>query len=88
MFRCNMPAGKYKVDLMIAHEPNPQYTVAIGGHQAKFTDDGQLVEAAPFVIPGVTWEGELCEHEVGWLDGLPGHAYPAKYIFNVEKMEQ
>ena len=88
MLRCE-PVGKYKVELSIPHEKVSDYRVAIAGHGTVYASVGEervVAEKAPEVSTTEPYVGELCLHEVQWLNGEAGHAYPAKYVFTVTEL--
>jgi len=49
-------------------------------------NDRRMIEEAPWVGTEKPFEGELCEHEIQFLNGLPGRDYSATYEFTVEKL--
>jgi hypothetical protein len=74
---------------MVLHHPEP-YHVQIGGHHdvLAVSDGNQfVVEAVPWVGNEQPFEGELCEHELQFLNGMPGKDYPPQYEFTVEELE-
>ena len=91
MLRCEHSAGYFRLTLQVLHDPDLSYTVGVMGHHDIYAEmpDGRhiLAEAAPIVSPAKPYEGELCVHEIDWLQGVPGHAYPFKYVFTLERLE-
>jgi hypothetical protein len=88
MHRCEQSLGTYRVTLMVLHHKEP-YHVQIGGHhdvRAMVNDKMVTMEEAPWVGNEKPFEGELCEHELQFLNGLPGRDYPANYEFTVTKL--
>ena len=98
MFRCpSGSAGRYRVSLRIANNTE-ETRVQIGSHQpifhrdsdgkAQFGDDGAAIvlDQAPSVSTKDPYEGELCEHELQFLEGMPGKDYRPEYEFTVEPL--
>ena len=89
MHRCEQSAGKFRVALVALHHPEP-YHAQITGHRDIMAEiDGKrvCVEEAPWVGTEKPFEGELCIHEVQWLqESVPGKAYPMYWDFQMEKL--
>jgi len=88
MHRCQLSLGTYRVSVRVAHHTEP-YHIQIGGHHdvmAVVGNDRRMIEEAPWVGTEKPFEGELCEHEIQFLNGLPGRDYSATYEFTVEKL--
>ena len=90
MHRCSQSAGNFRVTLRIAHHSEP-YHVQIMGHQNVYAqvDNGSriLLEEAPIATTEQPFEGELCIHELAWLEqGVPGKDYRPEYEFTVIKL--
>ena len=89
MYRCDKPAGRYRVSLVALHHKEP-YHAQIQGHRdvmAVVDNTPTLVEAAPVAGTEKPFEGELCVHEVQWLQqSIPGKDYPMYWDFTVEKL--
>lgn len=91
-------AGRYRVSLHVAHAEG-EYVVQIGAHQPIFHrgsdglaihgDDGAalVLDQAPTVSTEKPFEGVLCEHELQFLDGVPGKDYRPEYEFTVEPID-
>ena len=89
MHRCGLPVGNFRVSLMVIHHPEP-YHVQIGGHHDVLASvDGQqlVIEEAPWVGNEQPYEGELCEHEIQFLNGLPGKDYRPEYQFTITPLD-
>lgn len=88
MLRCESPAGHYRVTLMALHHPEP-YHVQIGGHHDVVVvgDGRKVVEEAPWVGNEHPFEGELCEHELQFLNGVPGKTYRPEWQFTIESLD-
>ena len=90
MIRCDMSAGRFRVTFTVMHATEPYHVQIVGHHDIFMLNpaDGRprLVEAAPVAMTEQPWEGELCEHELEWMNGLPGKAYPAFYHFKVDPL--
>jgi hypothetical protein len=90
MHRCPTgPKGKFKVELMVLHHDEP-YHVQIGSHHdviAHVDGRARVMEHAPWVGNEHPYEGELCEHELQFLDGLPGKDYRPEYKFTVTPLK-
>ena len=96
MLRCpGGPVGRFRVEFRISHHPE-EYAVEIGSHHAvfQFGPDGKgvfgpdgaviVLDGAPVVTNKKPFEGELCEHELWWLqEGIPGRDYRPEYEFTV-----
>ena len=88
MHRCETSQGRYRVTLMVLHHDEP-YHVQIGGHHdvlARVDGKQVVIEEAPWVGNEQPFEGELCEHEIQFLNGLPGKDYRPEYQFTVGKL--
>ena len=90
MIRCDKPAGRFRVTLTVMHATEAHHQQIMGHHDVLMPNpsDGsmRLVEAAPVAMTEKPFEGELCQHEVQWVQGLPGKEYPAYYHFKVEPL--
>ena len=85
MHRCTESAGRFRLSLRIAHHPEP-YRVQVVGHRdvwAEVNGAQQLIEAAPVVGTTEPYEGELCVHELQWLNGVPGKDWRPEYEFEI-----
>ena len=88
MHRCQLSMGKYRVEFFILHHKEP-YHVQIGSHHDILANiDGKQItlEEAPWVGNEKPFEGELCEHELQFLNGLPGRDYRPEYEFTITKL--
>ena len=88
MLRCELGKGRHRVNFMVLHHPEP-YHVQIGSHHdvlASVEGKQVVVEEAPWVGNEHPFEGELCEHELQFLNGIPGKDYKTHYEFTVEKL--
>lgn len=88
MHRCQTSKGKYRVTLMVLHQKEPYHAQIGSHHDVLAVIDGKqtVMEEAPWVGTEKPFEGELCEHEVQFLGGLPGKDYPMHYEFTVEEL--
>ena len=91
MDRCELSQGRYKVSLYVQHQPKDRpYHAQIGSHHDIIADVNgvaKVMEKAPWVGTDQPFEGELCEHELQFLGGLPGKTYPAVWEFTVEALD-
>ena len=89
MLRCVKSVGYFRITFTALHETPPYHVQIIGHHDIYITlPDGrvQFIDGSPVVGNEKVWEGELCEHEISWMKGLPGREYKASYDFKVEKI--
>lgn len=83
-------AGRYKVTLFtlnhdeeFRHQINAHGPVWVGADTA----DARVVDEGPAVSNKTPWEGELCVHELAWLEnGVAGTDWPKNYLFSWEKL--
>jgi hypothetical protein len=87
MLRCAESAGRYRLSLRIAHHPEPYRVQVIGHRDVLAADDGRVLEAAPVVGTTEPYEGELCAHELQWLNGVPGKDWRPEYEFTIERLD-
>lgn len=97
MLRCAESAGRFRVSLHIPYHPEP-YRVQVLGHRdlLAHNQDGStivgpdgnpvVIEAAPVVGTTEPYEGELCVHELQWLNGLPGKDWRPEYEWTIETL--
>lgn len=94
MQRCEESAGKYRVTLEVFRAKEP-VRVQIMGHADLVSyrdpnnpryEDRHVVEAAPTVGTEEPFEGELCVHELAFLNGEPGKDFNLLYDFTVEEL--
>ena len=98
MLRCPAgSAGKFKVSLHVANHKE-LYRAQIGSHQPVFmyganglvvqqaNGNATVLDEAPAVDNFTPYEGELCEHELAFLNGMPGKDYKMNYEFTVEEI--
>lgn len=91
MKRCKEPAGTYTVSLYAMHH-SEEFKHQIGMHAPVWifpdTPQAEVIEEPPAVSNKVGFEGELCVHEVAWLEnGIPGTDYPKSYEFTWGKVK-
>lgn len=90
MLRCNESAGRFRVTFLALHEEDPYHQQIIGHRDVYLPNvDGsfKLIEAAPIAKTEEPFEGELCVHELAWMNGLPGKDYPRNFKFTIEKLK-
>lgn len=90
MIRCKESVGRFKVSLRVAHHPEP-YRVQVVGHRDVQADvDGvvHIVEPAPVVGTTEPYTGELCVHELAWLNGVPGKDWRPEYEWTIERLDK
>lgn len=89
MHRCDLSAGTFRVELQVLRAKE-EVRARIMSHTAltAFKPDGSMfiVEDPPSVSTLHPYEGELCEHELAWLEADPP-AYQKHYIFTVTPLE-
>lgn len=90
LLRCpsDAPTVKCRVELMVLHA-NEVIHQQIGGHHDVYADGArgrEMVEQAPWVGTEKPFEGELCEHELQFLNGVPGKDYKKHFLFTVTKL--
>lgn len=87
MNRCELSQGHYKVTFRVLHQPEDSpYHAQIGSHHdilSVVNGVSKVMEEAPWVGTEQPFEGELCEHELQFLNGLPGKTYPGVWEFTV-----
>lgn len=91
MHRCDQSAGIYHITLNAMHTPD-EFRQTIPGHQPVWinpdTPQAKVIEESPAVSSKTGWEGEMCVHELQWLeDGIPGTTYPKNWEFTWEKVK-
>lgn len=89
MHRCTESEGRFRVSLRVANEKGP-YRVQVIGHRDVLAEvDGvtRVVEPAPVVGTTEPYEGELCTHELAWLNGVPGKDWRPEYEWDIQPLE-
>lgn len=91
MLRCPEPVGKYKVQFQfLASDGIPreeEYIALIGFHADIMTADSQVAEAQPRASQKAPFVGELCAHEVKFLNSIPGKAYNVHWRFDFKEVK-
>lgn len=60
--------------------------IGMGGPVFEERDGGRVIVDEPPVLSNKrAWTGELTQHELDWLRGLPGVNYNLRYRFTVKK---
>lgn len=83
-------AGVYKINLLSLNH-DEEFRHQIQAHPSVWADagtaDARVVDQGPAVSNKTGYEGELCVHELAWLEGgIPGTTYPKHYQFTWEKV--
>lgn len=83
-------AGVYKIGLYTMHHPE-EFKHQIQTHAPVWVDAGaataRVVDDGPAISNKTPFEGEICVHELEWLEkSIPGTTYPKNYEFTWEKV--
>jgi len=90
--RCKESAGKYRVKFtelgwrdehMVEGGP-----MRVQLMQHEFDPSPEVRDGSPILDTREDFEGELCRHEVAWLNGFPGKNFNFKWRFDLEKMKR
>lgn len=88
----NRSAGRFRVTLLTINEPE-EFRQQLIGHPPVWVDAGlptaRVIDESPAVSNKEPWEGELCTHELNWLNtAVPGTTHPKNWAFKVEKLDK
>lgn len=95
MLRCNEVAGKYEIscDYLDGSYGTPRVIdikLDIGTHRPVYGEvEGvvKLIEDIPYCSKNKPYVGEICIHELDWVQHMPGKTYSARRRYYTKQLD-